>query len=88
MPYGVDKKIGGDSPENVKWMEKCVSRVTGQKDKNGNTIDKSRAIAICKATLRKSKASENFVDFSIADADISLLLITKEWETLGETDEN
>ncbi|KKN52720.1 hypothetical protein LCGC14_0609570, partial [marine sediment metagenome] len=29
MPYGVDKKKGGDSPSNTKWIERCVSKVRG-----------------------------------------------------------
>lgn len=67
MPYGIDKDIGGDSPENVKWMERCVKRVTGQKDKNGKEIPKDRAIAICKSTLQKTKGNaadaERVIDF-------------------------
>jgi hypothetical protein len=50
MPYGIDKKLGGDSPSNVKWMEKCVKRVM-----MGEKLSKGRAIAICKNTLRKIK---------------------------------
>lgn len=49
MPYGIDKKIGGDSPSNVKWMEECVAKQI----KAGK--DKSSAIAICKYILKKSK---------------------------------
>ena len=49
MPYGIDKKQGGDSPSNVKWMEKCVARQI----KNGK--DKSSAIAICKHVLKEKK---------------------------------
>jgi hypothetical protein len=49
MPYGIDKKIGGDNPSNVKWMEKCVARQI----KNGK--DKSSAVAICKYILKKKK---------------------------------
>lgn len=49
MPFGIDKKQGGDSPSNVKWMERCVARQM----KEGKT--KSSAIAICKYVLKKKK---------------------------------
>jgi len=52
MPYGVDKKLGGDSHENDSWMEKCVDKVmaTGK--------SKESAIKICKFTMKKSKMLE------------------------------
>ncbi|MHA2047207.1 MAG: hypothetical protein ACW99G_20640 [Candidatus Thorarchaeota archaeon] len=49
MPYGVDKKIGGDNPSNTKFMERCVARQM----KEGKS--KSEAIALCKYILKKSK---------------------------------
>jgi hypothetical protein len=49
MPYGVDKKLGGDSPSNTKFMERCVA----DKVKKGKS--KSEAIALCKYILRKKK---------------------------------
>jgi hypothetical protein len=53
MPYGIPKDIGGDSPENIEWMENCVEKVEpkmkGRKDPKGS------AIAICKTALMKSK---------------------------------
>lgn len=54
MPYGIDKKLGGDTKENDSWMERCVSKVeanlpASRKDKHGS------AIAICKAQMKKSK---------------------------------
>lgn len=84
MPYGVDKKLGGDNPSNVKWMEKCVSRVQGTKDKQGHAIDKGRAIAICKATLKKSrqknaKSEMLEINFDEANLLISYQLATKEY---------
>ena len=45
MPYGVAKEHGGDSPENVSRMERCVAHVV----KQGHAKD--HAIAICKASL-------------------------------------
>ena len=58
MPYGVDKKLGGDSPENDSWMENCVKKVM----KTGK--DKGSAVAICKTTfkkMKKDKAKSSFV---------------------------
>lgn len=55
MPFGMDKSLGGDSPENVKWMEGCVKAVKGQKGKDGKPMKEGTAIAICKATFRKHK---------------------------------
>lgn len=60
MPYGVDKDIGGDSPENDAWMEKCVSRVM----KTGK--EKGAAIAICKTTLKKTKGNHSDASFDIS----------------------
>ena len=51
MPYGVDKKQGGDNPSNVKWMERCVKRVMAGDSK----YSKGRAIAICKTILKRKK---------------------------------
>lgn len=55
-PYGVDKKLGGDSPSNVKWMEKCVSGISGTNKRTGKPYTEGEKIAICKAQLRKSKS--------------------------------
>jgi ribosomal protein S7 len=59
MPYGVDRKLGGDSNDNDKWMETCVTKVmrTGK--------DKSTAIAICKTTLKKKKESTKEASIAI-----------------------
>lgn len=70
-PYGIDKDLGGDSPQNTSWMESCVKKVMNKKDKAGNTIDKSKAIAICKNSFKKSKANA-----TLAEADIQFLLDT------------
>jgi hypothetical protein len=67
MPYGIDKSIGGDSPENTKWMEECVRKVM----KTGK--DKSSAIAICKATLKRSKADHAKASYIIDKNLIKLL---------------
>lgn len=62
MPYGIDKKIGGDSKENVSWMEKCVSSIKGNNKRTGKPYTKGEKIAICKAQLKKGKASHGMVD--------------------------
>jgi hypothetical protein len=67
-PYGVNKDLGGDSPENTQWMETCVRKVMGRKNKNGSPIQKDQAIAICKSTLQKSQSSEK------AEAKINFML--------------
>jgi hypothetical protein len=55
MPYGVDKKIGGDSKENVSWVEKCVSSISGKNKRTGKPYTEGEKIAICKAQLSKNK---------------------------------
>lgn len=49
MPYGVDKKLGGDNKENTAFMERCV------KTQMNKGKDKSSAIALCKYILKKKK---------------------------------
>jgi hypothetical protein len=66
MPYGVDKDIGGDSPENMKFMESCVADIKGVNKKTGKPYTKGEKIAICKAQLKKSSnASYTKVDEDI-----------------------
>ena len=55
MPYGVDKKIGGDNPSNVKFMEKCVKRITGTNPSTKQPYTKGEKIAICKTSLKNRK---------------------------------
>lgn len=55
MPYGIPKSLGGDSKENVRWMEKCIASVLEKQP----DMDKQRAIRICKAQFIKKKAKEN-----------------------------
>jgi hypothetical protein len=73
MPYGVDKKLGGDSKPNDAWMERCVTRVM----KTGK--DKGSAIAICKATMKKSKdkdtEAELLLNFILENPDRIRLVI-------------
>lgn len=59
MPYNIPQEIGGDSQENTRWMEECVRKVM----LTGKT--KEDAIAICKATLIKSKGEKAKASFII-----------------------
>ena len=52
MPFGMPKKMGGDSPELVAKMERCVADVM----KSGQ--DKVSAIKICKDQTMKSFAGK------------------------------
>lgn len=54
MPYGMK---GGDTPENTKWMEKCVSDIRGTNKKTGKPYTEGEKIAICKAQYEKSKGA-------------------------------
>jgi len=59
MPYGVDKKLGGDNPGNTNFVEDCVSKVRGTNKRTGKPYTKSEKVAICKTALRnKKEASE------------------------------
>jgi hypothetical protein len=64
MPYNVDKDKGGDNKENTKWMEDCVNSVMSKDSK----MDKSNAIAICKAQLNKKK--ESSLEFTYIDQEV------------------
>lgn len=48
MPYGMSKKVGGDTPNTDAKMEQCVAKVQAE----GH--DKVSAIRICKASIEKS----------------------------------
>ena len=65
MPYSLPSDIGGDSPENVKWMEKCVTSI----QKTGK--EKSSAIAICKAQLIKRKRNAKSDEDVVIDDDVT-----------------
>jgi len=49
MPYGIAKKVGGDTATADKWMEDCISAVM----KKGTP--KLSAILICKTQYQKKK---------------------------------
>lgn len=70
MPYGVDKKMGGDNPSNTKFMESCVSSIKGTNKKTGKPYTKGEKIAICKAQLRKKHESNSSIEFTGIDNDI------------------
>lgn len=65
MPYGMPKEMGGDSPENDSWMERCVRKVANQTDKEGKKYGKDRAIAICKSTFMKMKGNKSNAEMEI-----------------------
>ena len=78
MPYGIDKEMGGDSKENVSWMEKCITKVEGTKGRDGKPLSKDSAIAICKSTMEKHKKknsnSEITIDFDRAELFINTII--------------
>jgi hypothetical protein len=47
MPYGISKKLGGDTPEVDARMERCVQKVMAE----GHS--KVSAVLICKASIQK-----------------------------------
>lgn len=49
MPYGMSKKIGGDTKAIDARMERCV------KDLTAKGHNKLSAIAICKSSIQKSE---------------------------------
>ena len=64
MPYGLEGKHNEDPKLNT-WMENCVTKVMGKKGKDGKTLDKSSAVAICKSNLEKH-------NYHIAKSSISI----------------
>ena len=48
MPYGIAKKVGGDTPNTDAKMEHCIAQVQAE----GH--DKVSAIKICKASIERS----------------------------------
>ena len=48
MPYGLSKKIGGDTPANDAKMERCVQKVMAR-----GKVTKLSAILICKSSIQK-----------------------------------
>lgn len=62
MPYGVDKDMGGDNEGNTKWMEDCVSGISGENKRTGQPYTKSEKIAICKAQLKRNKQKNSSIE--------------------------
>jgi hypothetical protein len=54
MPYGMDKKLGGDNKSNEEWMSNCVSKVMSKDPK----IDKAGAIKICKVSFQNMERNK------------------------------
>lgn len=66
MPYN----IPNETPKQTRWMERCVNSVM----ESNPDYDESRAIAICKATLKKN-------DWKVPDDSESELSMREElWE--------
>lgn len=55
MPYGIDKNLGGDSPENERFMENCINSIKGNNKRTGKPYTKGEKVAICKVALRRKK---------------------------------
>lgn len=49
MPYG----IKNETPEQTKWMERCVDSITGTNSRTGKPYKEGEKIAICKWNLKK-----------------------------------
>jgi|GEM_PF-4165820 len=58
MPYNIPKELGGDSPENTAWMERCINAIEGINRRTKKPYTKEEKIAICKAMLMKNKPKE------------------------------
>ena len=56
MPFNVDRKQGGDNPTNTKFIEDCVSKITGTNKRTGKPYTKGEKIAICKTALKNKKS--------------------------------
>lgn len=52
MPYGIAKKLGGDTPAVNARMERCVA------DLQAKGYSKVRAILICKSSIQRSLAKK------------------------------
>lgn len=50
MPYG----IKDETPEQTKWMDNCVSSITGTNSKTGKPYTEAEKVAICKWNLKKN----------------------------------
>jgi uncharacterized protein (DUF4415 family) len=64
MPYGMK---GGDTPKTTKWMEDCVTAVTGNNKRTGLPYSKSDKIAICKAQYEKKGQASIEIDQDVLD---------------------
>lgn len=63
VPYG----IKGETPEQTKWLEKCVGSITGTNKRTDKPYTKDEKIAICKVQLRKHGTSEAISEESIRE---------------------
>lgn len=74
MPYNVERSLGGDSEENTKFIEHCVSVIKGKNKRTGKPYTKSEKIAICKYSLKnkKSKAAISPLEFILDESALSM----------------
>jgi len=63
MPYG----IKNETPEQTKWMEKCVDSITGTNKRTDKPYTKGEKIAICKVQLKKRGSSEAYSEESLRE---------------------
>lgn len=59
MPYNIGEEAGGDTAPNDQLMEDCVARIRAENP----DYTKSRAIAICKASLGFEKRKDKKYKF-------------------------
>ncbi len=71
MPYGIDKKFGGDNPANVSFMERCVSDIKGTNKRTGKPYTKGEKIAICKTSLKNRKEKNSSLEEVILEESLS-----------------
>jgi len=62
-PYG----IKNETPEQTKWVENCVSKITGNNKRTDKPYTKGEKIAICKVQLKKVGTSEAYSEESLRE---------------------
>jgi len=63
MPYG----IKDETKEQTKWMENCVSKITGTNKRTDKPYTKGEKIAICKVQLKKTGTSDAISEESMRE---------------------
>lgn len=83
MPYNIDKKLGGDSKENIKFMEDCIDSISGTNKRTGKPYTEGEKIAICKAALKRKKSSNSALDSLAEEIDfdkVERILFAYSWK--------